>query len=127
MRRAVAVVWMLVVAFVLAALVHTRDPGVVGLEGLTAPRVLPSLALLTALLAGLEFPSLVAYLRGGVPALATAVAITALLLGLGLAAAGSETATRSEFVTIALAGAGVAAAGLVIAVVPASRGFRPVR
>lgn len=127
MRRTLAVLWLVAVAFALAALVHVRDPGVVGFAGLAHPRVWPSLVLLTALLAGLEAPALVALVRGGLRAFGIAAAITAVVLGLGLAAAGSAVTSRGEFLTAALGGALVAVLGLCVAVLPASRAFRPAR
>lgn len=127
MRRTLAVLWLVVVAFALAALVHVRDPGVVGLAGLAHPRVWPSMVLLTALLAGLEAPALVAHVKGGPRAFAIAAAITAVVLGLGLAAAGASVSSRGEFLTAAAGGALVAALGLCVAVLPASRAFRSAR
>ena len=65
MRRIVAVVWLVLVAAALAALIHVTDAGIDGIRGLWSAKALPSLVLLAMLLTGLEAPSLIAFVRRG--------------------------------------------------------------
>ena len=120
MRRIVAVVWLVLVAAALAALIHVTDAGIDGIRGLWSAKALPSLVLLAMLLTGLEAPSLIAFVRRGWKGLAIAVPATGVLIGLALAAAGVTTSSAERFSWSVLGGSTVAIAFLLLAVVPAA-------
>ena len=119
-RRLVAVLWLVLVAVALAAVIHVTDAGLDGIGGLLSAKALPSLALLTFLLTGLEAPSVIAYVRSGWKGLAIAVPPTGLLIGLALAAARLSTSSAERFTWSVAGGAAVAIAFLMVAVLPAA-------